>query len=246
MSTPILNTVAGNSAQQPAGTGNETLPLWPISYAYDVSKYADFAIRAATVEEAREIAESLLRRGILPDVLDWTAQEFDNGTDNLRVFSDDGDEPLDEEMCEAREFEAMAKDACVKLPEDWRVIVPAKQEAVAPVAIAGRTVYWLTSDISNAGIDTDLFGSEKAFLARLRSLMEETLAEAHADGLYDDDENERADKVRAFLAAGEVMEAWGEFRGDSCLGDSLHDRDDSYLWGEQFIPDEEQDEATSR
>lgn len=114
-----------NTSNNAAGAEQPALSRFSMSYAYDVSKYADFSIEAATEEDAVAIAEKLLKQEVLPELLDCHASEYDNGTTNLRVFS--GGECSN---FTAQTLDEIAELDGFELPEEWNE-VPAP-EPVTP------------------------------------------------------------------------------------------------------------------
>lgn len=104
----------------------ETRTRYVVSYAFDVSKYADFAVHAENAEDAERIAAALLKADILPALLDSEAREYDNGTDNMRVFCDGAED--EEETYET--LPEIAKANGVKLPAGWET--PGPQEPEKP------------------------------------------------------------------------------------------------------------------
>lgn len=59
------------------------MPLFKASYAYDVPRYFDLTVEAATEEEAEAKLEQALKDGVFNYC---EGEEFDNGNENTRVF----------------------------------------------------------------------------------------------------------------------------------------------------------------
>lgn len=96
-----------------AEQNDAALPRWSLSYAFDVSHYADFTIAAATEDDAEEIARALIKGGKLGEIMDGHAHIFwDGNKTNERVFSTGA--AMSEEN-----LEEYAEENQVELPPGW-------------------------------------------------------------------------------------------------------------------------------
>lgn len=107
---------------QEAGETAE-LQKFALSYAYDVSRYADFSIEASSPEEALRIAQGLLDAGELGDILEGRAKACNSSAANPRVFLMEG---VDGNRFDA--IEDIAEEERHDLGDDWRELQPKEKE----------------------------------------------------------------------------------------------------------------------